>query len=230
MNMTAQIDLRVVDVRKSFVSANSERLEVLRGISLSALPGEAIAITGASGSGKSTLLHLLGGLDEVDHGSITLGNSELGKLRGDAASRFRQHNIGFVFQFHYLMTDLSTVENVAMPLLIRRLRESDVYQQARSLLTDLGLAEKAESPVSQLSGGEQQRVALARALISCPALLLADEPTGNLDEVIGNEIGKTLINHVRSRGSIAIVATHNKELAALCNRVMLLEGGRLHEV
>jgi lipoprotein-releasing system ATP-binding protein len=176
------------------------------------------------------LLHLLGGLDEVDHGSITLGNSELGKLRGNVASRFRQRNIGFVFQFHYLMNDLSTVENVAMPLLIRRLRQSDVYQQARNLLTDLGLTEKAESPVSQLSGGEQQRVALARALISCPALLLADEPTGNLDEVIGNEIGKTLINHVRSRRSIAIIATHNKDLAALCSRVMLLEGGRLHEV
>ena len=224
------IELQVVDVRKSFVSPTSERIEVLQGVSLSVAAGEAIAITGASGSGKSTLLHLLGGVVDLDHGSITLGNTQVEKLRGNAASRFRQRKVGFVFQFHYLMSDLSTLENVTLPLLINRWRRSEAYKEARALLTELGLSERLDGPVSQLSGGEQQRVALARALITRPPLVLADEPTGNLDDVIGDAVGKTLINHVRSRGSIGVIATHNKNLARLCDRVLLLEGGRLHEV
>ena len=226
----AKLELRAIDLRKSFVSATSERIEVLRGVDLQASAGETVAITGASGSGKSTLLHLLGGVVDLDHGSIMLDKIHVDTLHGDAASRFRQSKIGFVFQFHYLMTDLSAVENVALPLLIRRRKRADAYQEARDLLTELGLGDRVNTPISQLSGGEQQRAALARALITSPALLLADEPTGNLDDVMGDSIGKTLINHARHRGSIGIIATHNKKLAALCDRVLLLEAGRLHEL
>lgn len=223
-------ELRVIDLRKSFVSQTSDRIEVLRGINLEVSAGEAVAITGASGSGKSTLLHLLGGVVESDHGSILLGNTEVEKLSGNAASHFRQFQVGFVFQFHYLMTDLSTIENVALPLLIKRRRRSQAFAEAKALLMELGLGTTLNKPIAQLSGGEQQRAALARALITSPALLLADEPTGNLDDVMGDSIGKTLINHVRRRGSIGVIATHNKKLAALCDRVLLLEAGRLHEL
>jgi len=224
------LELRVIDLRKSFVSQTSDRIEVLRGLNLEVSAGEAVAITGASGSGKSTLLHLLGGVVDLDHGSIALGDTQVEKLRGNAASLFRQCQIGFVFQFHYLMTDLSTIENVALPLLIKRRKPSQAYQEAKDLLTELGLGESVNIPISQLSGGEQQRAALARALITCPALLLADEPTGNLDDEMGDSIGKTLINHIRHQRSIGVIATHNKRLAALCDRVLLLEGGRLHEL
>ncbi len=224
------LELRVVDVRKSFVSPTSQQIEVLRGVSLNVTAGEAVAIIGASGSGKSTLLHLLGGVVDLDHGSIMLGDTQVEKLRGNAASCFRQHKVGFVFQFHYLMVDLSTLENVALPLLIRRRRRSEAYNEASDLLTELGLNERLDTPVSQLSGGEQQRVALARALVTCPELLLADEPTGNLDDVIGDAIGKTLINYVRRRRSIGVIATHNKNLAALCDRVLLLESGRVRDL
>jgi lipoprotein-releasing system ATP-binding protein len=222
-------ELRVIDLRKSFVSRNSDRVEVLRGIDLEVSAGEAVAITGASGSGKSTLLHLLGGVADPDHGSILLGDTQVEKLHGDAASRFRQRQIGFVFQFHYLMTDLSTIENVAMPLLIKRYRRTQAYKEARDRLAELGLSERFDMPISQLSGGEQQRAALARALITSPALILADEPTGNLDDLMSDSIGKALINHVRRRQSIGVIATHNKRLAALCDRVLMLEGGKLHE-
>ena len=221
--------LSVIDLRKSFLSQTSDRIEVLRGVSLEVSAGEAVAITGASGSGKSTLLHLLGGVVGSDHGSILLGNTEVEKLSGNAASHFRQFQVGFVFQFHYLMTDLSTIENVALPLLIKRRNRTQAYQEAKALLIELGLGETINIPISQLSGGEQQRVALARALITAPALLLADEPTGNLDDVMADSIGKTLINHVRQRGTIGVIATHNGKLAALCDRVLLLEGGRLQE-
>jgi lipoprotein-releasing system ATP-binding protein len=128
------------------------------------------------------------------------------------------------------MTDLSTVENVALPLVIQRRKRAKAYEEAKALLTELGLGHTINAPISQLSGGEQQRAALARALITSPKLLLADEPTGNLDDVMGDSIGKTLINYVRQHGSIGVIATHNKRLAALCDRVLLLEEGRLHEL
>ena len=223
-----ETDLRVVDVRKAFAAPNGDRVEVLRSVSLHVKAGETLAITGASGSGKSTLLHLLGGLDQVDHGSITLGNTELGALRGKAGSTFRRGKISFVFQFHYLMNDLTATENVALPLLIMRHSFVEAHKRASALLTELGLGERLDSPISHLSGGEQQRVALARALINKPTLVLADEPTGNLDDAIGDEIGKTLINRLRDHRSIGVIATHNVNLARLCDRVMRLEGGQLH--
>ena len=203
--------LAVVDLRKSFAAPNGERIEVLRGVTLTVKPGESVAITGASGSGKSTLLHLVGGLEEPDHGSLTA---------------FSRERIGFVFQFHYLLPDLTALENVALPLLIQR-KNATALQQATELLAEAGLRERLDHPISHLSGGEQQRVAVARALVTQPELVLADEPTGNLDAAIGDEISRTLVSYAKSRSAMVVIATHSLTLAQLCDRVMVLEGGRL---
>lgn len=204
--------ISVVDLRKSFVAPNGERIEVLRGVTFEASVGESIAITGASGSGKSTLLHLLGGLETPDHGNITLDGE--GK------------EIGFVFQFHYLLPDLSAVENVALPLLIARWKKKRALDRAMELLQDTGLSERADHPISHLSGGEQQRVAVARALVTGPTLLLADEPTGNLDEEISDQIGRALVNYAHKHSAITIIATHSGNLSRLCDRTLMLEAGR----
>jgi len=205
--------ISVVDLRKSFVAPNGERIEVLRGVTFAANPGESIAITGASGSGKSTLLHLLGGLETPDHGSITLDG-----LRKE---------IGFVFQFHYLLPDLSAVENVALPLLIARWKKRRAFERALELLRETGLGDRAEHPIAHLSGGEQQRVAVARALITEPKLLLADEPTGNLDEAISEQIGRILVEYAHEHSAITVVATHSTSLAGMCDRQFTIKAGRL---
>ena len=202
--------LEVVDLRKSFNAPNGERIEVLRGITFTLKPGECVAITGASGSGKSTLLHLIGGLEEPDHGTLTA---------------FRREEIGFVFQFHYLLPDLTARENVALPLLIRRSR--DAFADATRMLKSNGLGERMDHAVSHLSGGEQQRVALARALITAPELILADEPTGNLDLSISEQIGRSLLDYVRRHSRMALIATHSPSLAQLCDYSLVLEDGRL---
>jgi lipoprotein-releasing system ATP-binding protein len=206
--------MSIVDVRKSFVAPNGERIEVLRGVTFAAKAGESIAITGASGSGKSTLLHLLGGLETPDHGSIS--------LNGD------RRETGFVFQFHYLLPDLSAVENVALPLLIARWKRRRAFERAMELLRETGLGERADHPISHLSGGEQQRVAVARALVTEPTLLLADEPTGNLDEAISEQIGHTLVDYAHKHSAITIIATHSASLARMCHRQLVLESGKVH--
>ena len=206
--------MQVVDLRKSFVAPNGERIEILRGVTFEANAGESIAITGASGSGKSTLLHLLGDLETPDHGNITLDG--------------QRKEIGFVFQFHYLLTDLTAIENVALPLLIARWKKKEAFERAMLLLRETGLADRAEHQISHLSGGEQQRVAVARALVTEPTLLLADEPTGNLDEAISEQIGQTLIDYARKHSAITIIATHSMNLARMCDRSVVLEGGRVY--
>jgi lipoprotein-releasing system ATP-binding protein len=205
--------MSVVDLRKSFVAPNGERIEVLRGVTFEANAGESIAITGASGSGKSTLLHLLGGLETPDHGNITLDG--------------QRKEIGFVFQFHYLLADLTAIENVALPLLIARWKKKVAFERAMLLLRETGLSDRAEHQISHLSGGEQQRVAVARALVAEPTLLLADEPTGNLDEAISEQIGQTLIDYARKHSAITMIATHSMSLARMCDRSVVLEGGRV---
>ncbi len=217
--------MNVVDLRKSFVAPNGERLEVLRGVNFSAVDGESIAITGPSGSGKSTLLHLLGGLEAPDHGTISLATDNTDK---NADLFHGGRRIGFVFQFHYLLPDLSAVENVALPLLIARWSKKRAFDRALGLLQETGLAERADHPISHLSGGEQQRVAVARALITEPKLLLADEPTGNLDDAISDQIGRTLVDYSRKYSAITIIATHSSRLAGLCDRSLTLESGRTH--
>ena len=204
--------LEVIDLRKSFAAPNGDRIEVLRGISFEIKAGECVAITGASGSGKSTLLHLIGGLEAPDHGSLrTVGREE----------------IGFVFQFHYLLPDLSAVENVALPLMIRRNKNGSAFRQAKELLAQTGLGGRLDHSVSHLSGGEQQRVAVARSLITEPKLVLADEPTGNLDLAVGEEIGQTLVTYSKSHGAIVVIATHSPTLAQLCDYSLVLEDGRV---
>jgi ABC-type lipoprotein export system ATPase subunit len=220
--------LKVIDLRKSFQAPNGERIDVLRGVTLSMQPGESVAITGASGSGKSTLLHLMGGLDVADHGTISLGQKDLGCVESRELAKLRQNKIGFVFQFHYLLPDLSAVENVALPLLIGRCKTSAALLLARNALSALGLEDRTDHPVSHLSGGEQQRVAVARALIGRPELVLADEPTGNLDAAISEEIGRTLTLYARTHFALVVVATHNQSLARLCDRVFMLKDGRIY--
>jgi lipoprotein-releasing system ATP-binding protein len=222
--------LRVVDLRKSFESPLGQQIEVLRGVSFEIEPGEVVAVIGASGSGKSTLLQLVGGLDQPDHGSIHLGADEISAMSNNAIAAYRQTNIGFVFQFHYLLNDLSAEENVALPLLISRKPAKEARRQAENLLGEVGLSERTDHPAAHLSGGEQQRVALARALVTMPQLFLADEPTGNLDSSISDEIGKIIVSYARDHRAQAIIATHNEDLARSCDRVLLLEAGRIRQI
>ncbi|HEX2271546.1 MAG TPA: ABC transporter ATP-binding protein [Pyrinomonadaceae bacterium] len=221
------LGLDVVDLRKSFLAPNGDQIEVLRGITFNVKHGEVVAITGASGSGKSTLLHLLGGLETADHGTITFDGVEFTNLNPRKLSTYRREQIGFVFQFHYLLPDLSALENVALPLLIAREKRDYAYGRAASLLQDAHLVGREDHPISHLSGGEQQRVALARALVTHPKLLLADEPTGNVDVEIGEELGKALVSYVRNNKAVAVMATHSPNLAQLCDRIFVLEGGRV---
>lgn len=212
--------ISVVGLCKSFSAPNGERIDVLRDVTFSAQLGESIAITGASGSGKSTLLHVLGGLETADHGTITFSESNGRHLQ----------QIGFVFQFHYLLPDLSALENVALPLLIARHNKKRTMDFAMKFLKEVGLEARADHPVTHLSGGEQQRVAVARAMITRPKLLLADEPTGNLDEAISAEIGQTLVDYARKNAAVTLIATHSPMLAKMCDRSLTLEAGRFKSV
>jgi lipoprotein-releasing system ATP-binding protein len=202
-------------------------VEVLRGVSFTAEPGEMLAIMGASGAGKSTLLHLLGGLEAADGGVIRLAGFEITGAAGADLSRYRNDKVGFVFQFHHLLPDLTALENVSLPLLISRTPWSESTRRAAEALASVGLRERAAHPISQLSGGEQQRVALARALVKRPGLILADEPTGNLDASTGDEIGRMLGSYCREQKAIAVIATHNPRLSRICDRTLILEGGRV---
>jgi len=226
---TLDFRLSVTDLRKSFSSPVGERLEVLRGVSFAADAGEAVAIVGASGAGKSTLLHLIGGLEEADHGRIVLGSFEVDCASPATLAKFRRKHIGLVFQFHHLLSDLNAAENVALPLMIARTGRREAMTQAVQSLGSLALGSRVAHPVGHLSGGEQQRVAVCRALITQPSLVLADEPTGNLDASFAEEIGETLVAYARSRGAIVLLATHNERLAQLCDRILVLKEGRLHE-
>jgi len=223
------LSLKVNALRKSFAGPTGAKLEVLRGVSFVAAPGEMLAIRGASGAGKSTLLHTLCGLEAADAGQILLDDFEVTQARAPELARYRNEDVGFVFQFHHLLPDLTAMENVALPLLISRAAWREGSRLALSALGRVGLETRAAHPVSHLSGGEQQRVALARALILRPRLVLADEPTGNLDAPAGDEIGHMLSAYCREHQSIVIVATHNARLANLCDRRLVLEDGRARQ-
>lgn len=194
-----------------------------------AQPGEMLAIMGASGAGKSTLLHTLGGLEAADGGVIRLNDFEIMRARASELARYRNEEVGFVFQFHHLLPDLTAAENVALPLLISRVSRRDGSKRALEALESVGLGERAAHPVNHLSGGEQQRVALARALIKRPRLVLADEPTGNLDAQTGDAIGQRLNSYRREHQSIIILATHNARLARFCDRTLFLEDGEVRQ-
>ena len=217
--------LRVAGLQKGFQSPTGTVIKVLGDVSFSVSPGEIVAIMGASGAGKSTLLHLLGGLENPDSGTIQY-QIEAGKGPGPDAGVLN-NQVSFVFQFHYLLPDLTAVENVALPLMIGRLSRDQSLRRAIRALEEIGLGDRLAHRISYLSGGEQQRVAVARALITEPRLVLADEPTGNLDASIAEEVGALLVNYCRRNLAIAVIATHNERLARVCDRVLLLEDGRV---
>ena len=202
------------------------RVEVLKGIDLAVEPGEMVAIVGPSGSGKSTLLHLLGALDRPDGGSVSIGGQSLEKMSGTALAAFRNRTIGFVFQFHQLLPDFTALENVMLPGRIAGREPRPVFDHARELLREVGLEERLDHFPNQLSGGERQRVALCRALALEPPLLLADEPTGNLDPASGQHVFELLLEMQARHRTTGILVTHNPEIASRCSRVLeLVDGG-----
>jgi len=202
-------------------------LTVLRDLDLQVDAGEMVAIVGASGVGKSTLLHVLGGLDRADAGEVLVAGTSLTALADEAVGAFRNRHVGFVFQFHHLLPEFSALENAEMPMRIARMPMTEVRPRAEELLRRVGLGERLAHRPGTLSGGEQQRVAFARALVMRPAVLLADEPTGNLDEATADALHGLLREMHESYSLTSIIATHNMRLAAGCDRVLRLEGGRL---
>ena len=204
-------------------------LTVLRDLDLDVAPGEMVAIMGASGVGKSTLLHVLGGLDHADAGRVTIGGADLTAMPDAERVAFRNRRVGFVFQFHHLLPEFSAIENAEMPMRIARRPLSEARPLAEELLRRVGLGERLTHKPGMLSGGEQQRVAVARALVMRPDVLLADEPTGNLDERTADSIHELLRDMHAAYGLTSIIATHNPRLAAACDRVLRLESGRLQD-
>jgi lipoprotein-releasing system ATP-binding protein len=205
----------------------TQDIHVLRDLDLTVEPGEMVAVMGASGVGKSTLLHLLGGLDRPDSGRVVVDGRDLSTLTDEALVAFRNARVGFVFQFHHLLPEFSALENAEMPMRIARRRPAESRSAARGLLEAVGLGERLDHRPSMLSGGEQQRVAVARALVMQPALVLADEPTGDLDERTGDSLNALFRQMHQQRGLTSVIATHNPRLAAACDRVLRLEGGAL---
>jgi len=208
-------------------SVGQTSLTVLRDLDLSVDAGEMVAIVGASGVGKSTLLHVLGGLDRADRGTIRIGESELTALPDAEIVAFRNRQVGFVFQFHHLLPEFNALENAEMPMRIARMPMAEARPRAEELLRRVGLGERLVHRPGMLSGGEQQRVAVARALVMRPAVLLADEPTGDLDEQTADALHALLRDMHQSYQLTSIIATHNPRLAAACDRVLRLESGRL---
>jgi lipoprotein-releasing system ATP-binding protein len=216
-------------VTRTYATGAGRDLQVLKGVDLDVRPGEIVGLIGPSGSGKSSLLHAAGLLEHPTQGQVAVTGVDCTKLNERARSRLRLGAIGFVYQFHHLLAEFTAVDNVALPQMINGLKRAPARERARALLTQLGLGERLEHQPAQLSGGEQQRVAIARALANQPKLLLADEPTGNLDPNTSGAVFQSLFDLARLKGVACLIATHNLHLADFMDRVFALEDGRLVE-
>ncbi|MCV6585492.1 MAG: ABC transporter ATP-binding protein [Marinibacterium sp.] len=219
------LDLR--GLRKGYNPGTPGEVTVLQGLDLTLAPGEVVALVAPSGAGKSTLLHIAGLLDVADAGAVVIGGRDVTGLNDRARTAIRRRDIGFVYQFHHLLPEFSALENIALPQRANGASASQAAQRARALLDDVGLAARADHRPAALSGGEQQRVAFCRALANEPRLLLADEPTGNLDPATSDQVFDVLMRLVRATGMAALIATHNLDLAARMDRVLRLQDGRI---
>jgi len=219
--------LELAGVTRSFEQAGGRRLDVLTGADLTLAPGEMVALVGPSGAGKSTLLHLAGLLERPDGGRVTIDGTDCTRLGDAERTAMRRNKIGFVYQFHHLLPEFTARENVVLPQMIEGVRRSEAGIRADRLLGMVGLSERVKHRPGQLSGGEQQRVAIARALANDPRILLADEPTGNLDHKTADDVFDLLLGLIRDTGIAALIATHNLELAARMDRVLEMKDGRL---
>jgi lipoprotein-releasing system ATP-binding protein len=202
-------------------------LPVLKGVDIKITKGEIVSIVGSSGAGKSTLLHILGTLDKADKGTVTLGEQKIEDLSGRKLAAFRNKNIGFVFQFHHLLPEFTALENVCIPAWIAGSRKKETISRATKLLTTLGLESRLENKPQQLSGGEQQRVAVARALINNPSIIMADEPTGNLDSANARELHQLFIDLRNQFNQTFLIVTHNEELAQMSDRILQMKDGKI---
>ncbi len=220
--------LKVRDLTKHF-KLGGQKIEVLRGVSFDIWPGEMVAIMGASGVGKSTLLHVLGTLDGVTSGKIVFGEQDVAKMNGRRLAEFRNRHLGFVFQFHHLLPEFTALENAMMPGLVARMPREKIRKRAKTALEEVGLGHRLEHRPGELSGGEQQRVALARALLLEPKLLMADEPTGNLDSRMSEEIHQLFFDINKNHGTTILAVTHNAELAARMPRQLRMVDGLILE-
>ena len=222
-----ELVLEARDLRKVYTQEDGSELRILEGVNLEVTRAEALAIVGASGAGKSTLLHLLGGLDRPTGGAVLLADRDLANLSERDLAATRNERIGFVFQFHHLLRDFTALENVMMPLLIAGAERKTALDRARGLLDDVGLGARTTHKPSQLSGGEQQRVAVARALANNPLVVIADEPSGNLDTHTGEQLHELFFKLRTEHGMALVIATHNRDLAARADRVLHMKEGQL---